>query len=179
MATDRHQAPSYPLRMPDDLKARVANSAQANNRSLHAELLVRLEESFRLNQADVDVTGAGMRLAESKVRESQYMGHALHLSNCVDFLLQAIRGPNPKGVIAAFPDLLEIAESSAADAKPYQVELNPRLRLKEYEEAIEKAEGLLQNWRPSMLPWPGSPEEEAGDAAPLPKRRRAAKPTKR
>lgn len=47
MATDRHQAPSYPLRMPDDLKARVQAAAEASGRSLHAELLTRIEDSFR------------------------------------------------------------------------------------------------------------------------------------
>nr|WP_157019833.1 Arc family DNA-binding protein [Acidovorax temperans] len=47
MATDRHQAPSYPLRMPDELKARVQAAAEESGRSLHAELLARLEGSFR------------------------------------------------------------------------------------------------------------------------------------
>nr|WP_256376846.1 Arc family DNA-binding protein [Diaphorobacter sp. HDW4A] len=46
MATDRHQAPSYPLRMPDDLKSRIQTSAEQCGRSLHAELLARLEQSF-------------------------------------------------------------------------------------------------------------------------------------
>ncbi len=32
--------------MPDDLKARVQEAAEANGRSLHAELLARLEQSF-------------------------------------------------------------------------------------------------------------------------------------
>lgn len=46
MATDRHQAPSYPLRMPDALKTRVQAAAEMNGRSLHAELLARIEQSF-------------------------------------------------------------------------------------------------------------------------------------
>lgn len=47
MATDRHQAPSYPLRMPDELKARIQASANESGRSLHAELLHRLESSYK------------------------------------------------------------------------------------------------------------------------------------
>jgi hypothetical protein len=46
MATDRHQAPSYPLRMPDELKAKLAEAAAQEGRSLHAELLFRLSASF-------------------------------------------------------------------------------------------------------------------------------------
>lgn len=46
MATDRHQAPSYPLRMPEELKARVQAAADVSGRSLHAELLQRLLNSF-------------------------------------------------------------------------------------------------------------------------------------
>lgn len=52
MATDRHQAPSYPLRMPDDLKSRVQEAASVSGRSLHAELLARLEHSFSEDNAD-------------------------------------------------------------------------------------------------------------------------------
>lgn len=44
--SDRHQAQAYPLRMPDDLKARVAESAKANGRSMNAEIIARLDASF-------------------------------------------------------------------------------------------------------------------------------------
>ena len=43
---DRHQAPSYPLRLPEDLKARVEESAKAQGRSLNAEIIARLQASF-------------------------------------------------------------------------------------------------------------------------------------
>lgn len=71
MATDRHQAPSYPLRMPDELKERVQEEASRNGRSLHAELLRRIEGSFeepdgnfRITQRIVD----GQRVASSIAR---------------------------------------------------------------------------------------------------------------
>ena len=46
--TDRHQAPSYPLRMPPELKERMAYAAKASGRSLHAEIVNRLESSFNM-----------------------------------------------------------------------------------------------------------------------------------
>lgn len=45
---DRHQAPSYPLRMPPELKERMAESAKLSGRSLHAEIITRLQQSFNL-----------------------------------------------------------------------------------------------------------------------------------
>lgn len=45
------QEPPYGLRMPPDLKARVKAAAEANNRSMNAEIVARLEESFDVNRA--------------------------------------------------------------------------------------------------------------------------------
>ena len=50
--TDRHQAPSYPLRMPAELRECVVNAAKTSGRSLHAELIARLQQSFEATQAD-------------------------------------------------------------------------------------------------------------------------------
>ena len=166
MATDRHQAPSYPLRMPDELKAKIAESAEATGRSLHAELLVRLNESFRLNQNDADTAGFHMRIAEMRVKESQLMAEALHLASCATFLLQSLRGPDPKGALKHFSDLVEIADKAVSDAKRFELELNPRMRLKEYEAAISAAEELLEVWRPNLLPWPGDKRDDDEPAKP-------------
>lgn len=43
---DRHQAQAYPLRLTEDLKERVSDSAKANGRSLNAEISARLQRSF-------------------------------------------------------------------------------------------------------------------------------------
>ncbi|ARC90227.1 Arc family DNA-binding protein [Rhodovulum sp. MB263] len=40
------QEPPYGLRMPPDLKARVKASAEANNRSMNAEIVSTLEEKY-------------------------------------------------------------------------------------------------------------------------------------
>jgi predicted transcriptional regulator len=44
--TDRHQAPSYPLRMPDELRERLQEAAEESGRSMNAEIVTRLEASF-------------------------------------------------------------------------------------------------------------------------------------
>lgn len=44
--TDRHQQKPYPLRMPEDLRAQLEQAAKAGARSLHSEILARLEASF-------------------------------------------------------------------------------------------------------------------------------------
>lgn len=41
------QPPSYPLRMPQELREQLTAVAKANNRSMNAEIVARLEESFQ------------------------------------------------------------------------------------------------------------------------------------
>lgn len=48
---DRHQAQSYPLRVPDDLKRWLQRAAVDNRRSLNSEIIVRLEQSRIQQQA--------------------------------------------------------------------------------------------------------------------------------
>lgn len=47
---DRHQAQAYPLRLPDELKSRIAEEAKASGRSLNAEIVARLEGSLEQRQ---------------------------------------------------------------------------------------------------------------------------------
>lgn len=42
---DRHVISPYPIRMPVELRRRLEDSAKAGSRSLHAEIISRLEES--------------------------------------------------------------------------------------------------------------------------------------
>lgn len=44
--TDRHQTKPYSLRMPEKLRQALQKKAEQNHRSLNAEILARLEESF-------------------------------------------------------------------------------------------------------------------------------------
>lgn len=45
--SDRHQQKPYPLRMPDDLRYKLEIAAQDGNRSLHSEIVSRLEGSLK------------------------------------------------------------------------------------------------------------------------------------
>lgn len=45
--SDRHSISPYPLRMPDDLRSALEAAAQGVGRSLHAEILARLESSLQ------------------------------------------------------------------------------------------------------------------------------------
>ncbi len=46
---DRHQSPSYPLRLPADLKELVTQAAAEMGRSFNAEIAARLQSSFEFD----------------------------------------------------------------------------------------------------------------------------------
>ena len=52
--SDRHQTKPYPLRMPDDLREKLKEVAQDNNRSLNAEIVARLQDSLELSFSNQD-----------------------------------------------------------------------------------------------------------------------------
>ncbi|MDQ0084551.1 hypothetical protein J2W35_004920 [Variovorax boronicumulans] len=45
--SDRHQQAPTPVRMPEDLKAVLKAKAEANERSLNGEIVIRLRESLQ------------------------------------------------------------------------------------------------------------------------------------
>lgn len=49
---DRHAISPYPIRMPSELRQRLDESARQGSRSLHAEIISRLEESFASHRAE-------------------------------------------------------------------------------------------------------------------------------
>jgi hypothetical protein len=159
MATDRHQAPSYPLRMPDELKTRVAAAAQASGRSLHAELLFRLGESFRQVSGEAELAKAQMQTAESRMREAIAQGEALFLGSCVSWLLGLARENKivHEGDAAV---LAKLAEETAQKVLDYQRELNPAIRLEEYKREVERSRALSAHWMPNSLAWPGDHPED-------------------
>lgn len=56
---DRHTISPYPIRMPAELRAELEQSAKDGSRSLHAEIISRLEDSFLPQRpASVDIPEA-------------------------------------------------------------------------------------------------------------------------
>ena len=50
--SENQRDPQYKLRWPEDLRQKVAQSAKEHNRSMNADIVARLEESFSQNQND-------------------------------------------------------------------------------------------------------------------------------
>ena len=48
--SSKHLNAQYNLRWPDELKEKIAQSAKEHNRSMNADIVARLEESFEVNQ---------------------------------------------------------------------------------------------------------------------------------
>lgn len=51
---NKHRNPVYSLRINPELKARLQDEAASNNRSLHAEIVDRLEKSFESSEITAD-----------------------------------------------------------------------------------------------------------------------------
>lgn len=46
VVSDRHQTSPYPLRMPPELRDNLKEAAKENRRSMNAEIVARLQQSF-------------------------------------------------------------------------------------------------------------------------------------
>ncbi|WP_219061073.1 Arc family DNA-binding protein [Pseudomonas sp. UMAB-08] len=67
---DRHAISPYPIRMPVELRRRLEEGAKAGSRSLHAEIISRLEESFRPQGPEVELL---QRVGSPKVKVGPQM----------------------------------------------------------------------------------------------------------
>lgn len=61
MSETKQKAP-YPLRMPDPMREKLQEAAHQNHRSMNAEIVARLEESFKADTAS-SVKGFGQMTA--------------------------------------------------------------------------------------------------------------------
>ena len=50
--SENQRDPQYKLRWPEELRQKVAQSAKEHNRSMNADIVARLEESFRVKQGN-------------------------------------------------------------------------------------------------------------------------------
>lgn len=66
---DRHQIAPYPIRMPPELREQLESVSKAGSRSLHAEIIQRLTDSFSLAPAaDPSLLDSHRQLADALIR---------------------------------------------------------------------------------------------------------------
>lgn len=53
--SENQRDPQYKLRWPEELRQKVAQSAKEHNRSMNADIVARLEESFERKNYDRDL----------------------------------------------------------------------------------------------------------------------------
>ena len=61
-----HLHPQYNLRWPEELRQKVAQSAKEHNRSMNADIVARLEESFEKDDAAEFDKGFVLQVIESQ-----------------------------------------------------------------------------------------------------------------
>ena len=105
---DRHQAQAYPLRLPDELKQRVAAAATEAGRSLNAEIVHRLERSF---EASGEVFPEAMKSFADELEERMQRAFAVEIAK-----VRAIQEQQALPGIAPAPDLFN--QPSEGDAPP-------------------------------------------------------------
>ena len=71
------QPPSYPLRMPQELRERLTEAAKANNRSMNAEIVARLERSFTAGEEIEELAFESAFEATGLKREVERLGKLL------------------------------------------------------------------------------------------------------
>ena len=59
-------ADKYVVRFPDGMRDRIAAEAKANNRSMNAEIIARLEQSFAMSSSGLTESTAEMLSAQIK-----------------------------------------------------------------------------------------------------------------
>lgn len=64
MSSGGHLNAQYNLRLPDELKQKIAHSSKELNRSMNADIVARLEESFTPNTASLSTENLLVILAE-------------------------------------------------------------------------------------------------------------------
>lgn len=124
------QPPSYPLRMPQELRERLTEAAKANNRSMNAEIVARLEGSFANKEVDRYSTEihASVDLVRKELERGAGLSRSLLMVKDLTFQekmarrrVEAARGP-----VMRLQALLEKAnqKDDASDANRLEHELH-------------------------------------------------------
>lgn len=68
-SNDQHQFKDrYMLRLPDGMRDRIKAAAEANNRSMNAEIVARLESSFTTNEREAGRIASAIESAFGKLK---------------------------------------------------------------------------------------------------------------
>jgi hypothetical protein len=78
--SDKHTTVQYQLRLPEELRNTIRESAKNHNRSMNADIIARLEESFKLethpHRIPMDVSAADDWIKKSGLTAEQ-MGEVM------------------------------------------------------------------------------------------------------
>lgn len=91
----KHLGVEYKVRMPQELKDKIAESAKELNRSMNADIVARLEESFAIEEANKE--GRFIATAESQAILTNSLNNVL--SKLISSLLD--EGVDPKALARA------------------------------------------------------------------------------
>lgn len=122
--TDRHQAPSYPLRIPVDLKRQLTDAAKTSGRSFNAEVTARLQTSFeqtgteRIHELERALALAQLDKVEERTKAAQYASalrivadrlppNAFEDKPAIDTLLKALDADRTNRVIATLEQIVQ------------------------------------------------------------------------
>ena len=84
--SSKHLNAQYNLRWPDELKEKIAQSAKEHNRSMNADIVARLEESFEKDDAAEFDKGFVLQVIESQQDQIN------QLQNMIQDLMTQLRG---------------------------------------------------------------------------------------
>jgi putative heme iron utilization protein len=68
---DIHTGIQYKLRLPPELKAKIAESSKALNRSMNADIVARLEQSFAAQTIDTQPSDMQQLIAELRTESRE------------------------------------------------------------------------------------------------------------
>lgn len=151
---DRHAITPYPIRMPPELRTQLEEAAKEGNRSLHAEIIARLQASFEPS------------IAESEFHATSKVTHT-HIDN--DLLEEAAE----RGAEKAIRGIILLAdEAHKSEASPDYLTYALRMI-----KGQDKDGNPIQHNRPRtpLIPGANAPKRGLGSA---PKPAKAPKPPK-
>lgn len=120
---DRHAISPYPVRMPPELRERLEECARLGSRSLHAEIISRLEESLAPRTMD-DIEAARPRELDRELAELSVESYRLTYQ--LNLLQQQV-----KKALSDEDRVRLIDEADEVSAKIGQVEAKRQMKLQQ------------------------------------------------